>query len=188
MPKLVHNLETLFGIGHVPSDTSMRERLDALDPQALRPAFKAAFSELQRGNGLEGMTSIDGHHLISIHGTEFFKSESVRCANCCVRNKLSGKVEHFHQMVCASLVSTETGANFPLVMPEMVLRGDGSAKNDLMAVSRALRLRMLLLRPISRWSRKCPTIAALMSATARSVGALPSRSDANFSSSRKVAR
>ncbi|MCE2522299.1 MAG: hypothetical protein J4F49_03645 [Rhodobacteraceae bacterium] len=39
-------------------------------------------------------------------------------------------MKHFHQMVCASLVSTETGANFPLIMPEMVHRGDGSAKND----------------------------------------------------------
>ncbi|MCE2524017.1 MAG: hypothetical protein J4F49_12515 [Rhodobacteraceae bacterium] len=58
----------------------------------------------------------------SIDGTEFFKSVSVHCTNCCVRNKRCGKVEHFHQMVCASLVSTETGANFPLVMPEKVHR------------------------------------------------------------------
>ncbi|MCE2522625.1 MAG: hypothetical protein J4F49_05325 [Rhodobacteraceae bacterium] len=66
LPELIHNLETLFGIGHVPSDTSMRERLDALDPQALRSAFKLAFSELQRCKGLEGVTSIDGHHCLAL--------------------------------------------------------------------------------------------------------------------------
>ena len=128
--ELVGNLKRLYGLHHVPCDTSMRERLDAVDPQALRPAFKAVFSRLQRGKGLEGMESIDGHHLISIDGTEFFSSETVHCANCCVRNKRNGRQEHFHQMVCASLVGTGTGSSFPLVMPEMVLRTDGSAKND----------------------------------------------------------
>ena len=127
---LVRNLRNLYGLHHVPCDTSMRERLDVVDPRTLRPAFKAVFSRLQRGKGLEGMESIDGHCLISIDGTEFFSSRSVSCANCCVRRRRDGEEEHFHQMVCASLVGTGTGSSFPLVMPEMVLRTDGSAKND----------------------------------------------------------
>ena len=127
---LIRNLRNLYGLSHVPCDTSMRERLDPVDPKELRPAFKKVFSALQRGNGLRGMESIDGHCLISIDGTEFFSSRSVSCVNCCVRNRRDGGEEHFHQMVCASLVGTETGASFPLVMPEMVLRADGSSKND----------------------------------------------------------
>src|SRR5512146_1815128 len=31
------NLRNLFGIGHVPCDTHMREILDPLDPEELRP-------------------------------------------------------------------------------------------------------------------------------------------------------
>ena len=127
---LIRNLKGLYGLRHVPCDTSMRERLDGVDPKALRPAFKRVFSALQRGNGLRGMESIDGHHLISIDGTEYHSSRSVRCRNCCVRKRRDGGEEYFHQMVCASLVGTETGSSFPLVMPEMVLRSDGSSKND----------------------------------------------------------
>ena len=127
---LIRNLRNLYGLRHVPCDTSMRERLDPVDPKALRPAFKKVFSALQRGNGLRGMESIDGHYLISIDGTEFFSSRSVSCANCCERKRRDGGKEHFHRMVCASLVGTETGSSFPLVMPEMVLRADGSSKND----------------------------------------------------------
>ena len=36
-----------------PCDTSMRTRLDEVDPKALRPAFTAIFSLLQRGKVLE---------------------------------------------------------------------------------------------------------------------------------------
>ena len=34
------NLRSLFGIGRAPSDSRMRERLDALDPERLRRPFK----------------------------------------------------------------------------------------------------------------------------------------------------
>ena len=81
-PELVHNLKTLFGIGRVPCDTSLRERLDEVDPQVLRPAFKAVFSEIQRGKGLERMPTVDGRYLVSVDGTEYFCSRSIGCRRC----------------------------------------------------------------------------------------------------------
>ena len=51
-PELEDNLGTLFGINCVPSDTAMRERLDLIDPQSLRPVFKSLFAGFQRGGGL----------------------------------------------------------------------------------------------------------------------------------------
>ena len=47
------NLKTLFGIGQIPSDTQMREILDPLDPEHLRPVFGDVFRQLQRGKALE---------------------------------------------------------------------------------------------------------------------------------------
>ncbi len=128
-PELVHNLKTLFGIGHVPCDTSLRERLDEVDPQALRPAFKAVFSEFQRGGGLEAMPTIDGRYLVSIDGTEHFCSRSIKCKRCSQRNLRSGETEYFHQMVCACLVAPGTPFVLPF-MPEPVLKSDGAKKND----------------------------------------------------------
>jgi len=39
----------------VPSDTQMREILDRVDPQLLRPLFNDVFRQLQRGKALEPM-------------------------------------------------------------------------------------------------------------------------------------
>ena len=48
---LENNLQTIYGIKIVPSDTTMRERLDKLDPQLLNVAIKKIFAEVQRGKG-----------------------------------------------------------------------------------------------------------------------------------------
>ena len=41
---IVGNLKSLYGISNVPSDTTMRERLDEVYPTVLRSAFKKLFS------------------------------------------------------------------------------------------------------------------------------------------------
>jgi hypothetical protein len=45
---VLNNLKMSFGIQRVPSDTQMRERLDLISPQTLRPLFKALFAFAQR--------------------------------------------------------------------------------------------------------------------------------------------
>ena len=55
------NLQRVYGIGQAPCDTSMRETLDPVQPEHLRPAFKVGFRGLQRGKVLEEMVFVDGH-------------------------------------------------------------------------------------------------------------------------------
>ena len=55
------HLGTIYGIDHVPCDTHMRERLDPVSPESLRPSFKSVFRQLQRGKALEEMVVLDGH-------------------------------------------------------------------------------------------------------------------------------
>ena len=38
-----HNLKTIYGMGTIPCDTSMREILDGVSPGSLRPLYKDAF-------------------------------------------------------------------------------------------------------------------------------------------------
>lgn len=54
------NLNSLYGVERAPSDCRFRERLDALDPSALQPAYKALFAQLQRGKGLEALPILTG--------------------------------------------------------------------------------------------------------------------------------
>ncbi len=78
-PVVASNLRNLYGIERVPCDTSLRECLDEVSPNDLRQAFKQLFAQLQRGKGLEGMSYLDGHYLLSIDGTGYYSSKTVHC-------------------------------------------------------------------------------------------------------------
>lgn len=102
-PVRAHNLQTLYGISNVPSDTYMRERLDELDPELIKPAFKRIFAQAQRGKDLEKYQHLEQSYLISIDGTGHFSSNKVYFENCCVKNSTSGQ-KYYHQMLSAVLV------------------------------------------------------------------------------------
>ena len=76
------NLETIYGIERVPCDTQMREILDPVSPESLRPLFKSVFRQLQRGKALEPMVFLDGHYLVALDGTGYFSSKTIHCASC----------------------------------------------------------------------------------------------------------
>ena len=123
------NLKRLYGIERAPCDTALRERLDAVDPRALRGVFKRVFAQLQRGKGLEGFTWLGGHYLLSVDGTGYFSSSSVHCENCCEKHHRDGRVTYSHQMLGAVVVHPEQREVFPLA-PEPIVKGDGARKND----------------------------------------------------------
>jgi hypothetical protein len=123
------NLSSLYAIERAPCDTALRERLDEVDPQALRGVFKRVFAQLQRGKGLEGFTCLDGHYLLSVDGTGYFCSSSVHCKHCCEKHHKDGRVTYSHQMLGAVVVHPEQREVFPLA-PEPIVKGDGATKND----------------------------------------------------------
>ena len=107
----------------------MRERLDEVDPRALRRAFTRLFGALQRGKALEGFTCLGGHYLLSVDGTGYFSSSSVHCKHCCETHHRDGRITYYHQLLGAVLVHPEQREVFPLA-PEPILKGDGAKKND----------------------------------------------------------
>ena len=123
------NLEMIFHIKHVPCDTQLREILDPVDPEAVRPAFLEIFRRLQRGKVLEQFTFIDGHYLLSLDGTGYFSSGKVRCASCMQKTSRNGKITYYHQMLGAVIVHPDIKEVIP-VMPEPIIKQDGQAKND----------------------------------------------------------
>jgi len=123
-----HNLNTLYGVERAPCDTQMRTILDPVDPQALRPAFRAVHRQLQRHKALEGYHYLNGHYLVSIDGTGQFASSKIRCSDCCVKQRKSGP-EYYHQLLAAVIVHPERKTVLPL-MPEAITHQDGKKKND----------------------------------------------------------
>ena len=124
------NLEHLYGIGRVPCDTRMREILDPVDPEHLRPVFNDVFRALQRGKVLESLVFHEGCYLFAVDGTGYFLSPSVHCASCLEKvNKQTGAVTYSHQMLGAALVHPDFREVIPFA-PEPIIKQDGATKND----------------------------------------------------------
>src|SRR5881227_1459874 len=62
------NLGTIYAIDRVPCDTQMREILDPVSPESVRPLFKSVFGQLQRGKALESMLFLEDYYLLALDG------------------------------------------------------------------------------------------------------------------------
>lgn len=123
------NLETIYDIERVPCDTYMREVLDPISPESLRPSFKGVFRQLQRGKALEAMTFLDGHYLVALDGTGYFSSKTIHCASCLQKQHRNGSMTYYHQLLGAAIIHPDMREVIPL-MPEPIIKQDGTEKND----------------------------------------------------------
>jgi hypothetical protein len=124
-----YNLRDLYHVEDPPSDTYLRMRLDEVDPDTIRPAFKKLFALFQRGKGVEEFEYLDGNVLISVDGTGHFSSNTVCCPYCCQKVGSNGKVSYYHQMLGACIVHPDKKNVIPLC-PEAIVNKDGDTKND----------------------------------------------------------
>ena len=130
-PRLIHNLEHLYRLDSVPKDTTMREILDEVPPEALRPGFEAIHHELQRGGALEHFQGIEGRYLLAIDGTGCFCSTKVSCPHCLVKKRSKGAVtEYAHQAVAAAIVHPDKTGQALMLAVEPITNADGATKND----------------------------------------------------------
>lgn len=123
------NLKNLYHVQTPPSDTYLGERLDEVNPNHLRTAFKKLFSKLQRSKKLENFQFLNGHYLLSLDGTGKFSSGNISCPHCCKKEHKNGKVTYYHQMLGGCIVHPEQSNVVPFC-PEMIHNVDGNTKND----------------------------------------------------------
>ena len=123
------NLETIYGIERVPCDTLMRELLDPVSPESLRPLFKSVFRQLQRGKALEEMVFLDGYYLLALDGTGYFSSQTIHCDSCLHKVHRNGSITYYHQLLGAAILHPDRREVIPL-MPEPIIKQDGTEKND----------------------------------------------------------
>ncbi len=123
------NLQTLYGIGRVPSDTRMREIADLVDPKELQPLFTDVFRCVQRGKALEPFVYWNDCYLLSLDGTQYFTSTQIHCSFCQEKHSRDGVVTYSHAVVGAVIVHPDRREVIPLC-PEPIIRQDGNSKND----------------------------------------------------------
>ena len=123
------NFKKVFGIQNIPSDTQMRDILDPVDPDLIRPIFNDIFYKLPRGKALEPLVYYQGCYLLSIDGTGSFSSEKLSSASCLEKISKNGKITYYQQVLGAAIVHPDYREVIPLA-PEMIVKQDGRAKND----------------------------------------------------------
>lgn len=122
------NLQSIYKIQEIPSDTQMREIVDEVSTGAFRKIYKNLFSKLQRGKVLESYRVLDDYYILSGDGTGFFSSEKIHCKSCLVKNKKSGTL-YQHMMYGACIVHPDKKEVIPLMF-EPITNEDGKTKND----------------------------------------------------------
>jgi hypothetical protein len=130
------NLETIFGVTEVPSDTQMRAILDGVPIELLRPLLPTLFEKVRRAGWARDFKSTvpSGEHqgdyyTLVLDGSDYFHSTHVQCPGCLQRTDGSGQVHFWHTVVSATLVKAGTHRVLPLDVEE-VRNSDGAAKQD----------------------------------------------------------
>lgn len=125
-----HNLKPIFGIKNTVSDSRMREVLDPLVPDFVRPAYKAVFGHLQRGKALEPMVFMNGCYLMGMDGSGYFSSKKLHSPSCLEKkNSETGEITYQLQMLGAAIIHPDHKEVIPF-LPEFIMKGDGQTKND----------------------------------------------------------
>ena len=123
------NLQSLFKVDGIPSDTRMREVVDEVDPEDLRPSFKSLFARAQSANVLKEFKSIQSSYLLAIDATGYFSSDAVNCHHCLTRKVNEDDKLYHHQAMSAAIVHPDKRHVIP-ICPEPIRKQDGETKND----------------------------------------------------------
>lgn len=123
------NCQSLFGIGRIPTDASVRSHLDAADPELLRPCFAALEPLLNEAPVRQAFAALGDRTLIALDGTEYFCSKKIGCPHCLTRKRADGEVETYHVMLAACIVAPGHSKVIAL-FPEFAAPQDGAVKQD----------------------------------------------------------
>ncbi len=124
------NLKQVYGIETIPSDSQMRTIIDEVPSEEFRPLFKDGFSQMEQSKILPQMVYYGGYYILTVDGTGYFSSKKVHCEACLQRkNKKTGEITYFHQMIGGAIVHPDFKTVVPF-MPEAIIKQDGENKND----------------------------------------------------------
>jgi hypothetical protein len=120
------NLQTIFGVHAVPSDTQMREILDGVAPESVRSLLPQLWEKVRRaGWGGRFSTPLpSGQHqgtyyTVALDGSEYFRSSNIQCPHCLRQPDSKGRVHYSHMIVGATVVRAGSHQVLPLDVEEV---------------------------------------------------------------------
>ena len=145
-----HNAASLFGVAEVPSDNHIRSLLDEVPPEELHGVFDAVTEVLMKNRTLDEFRSIGNDLLVTLDGTEYYRSEKIHCAQCHCNHHTNGKVSYSHMLITPAIVKPGRKDVIALA-PEFIRNTDGAmkAENEIVASKRWLGRMADRLSPLS---------------------------------------
>ena len=131
------NLQTMFGVHEIPSDTQMREILDGVTPEALRGVLPQLWEKVRRAGwgGRFATTLPSGEHqgtyyTVALDGSEYFRSTKIQCPHCLRQTDPQGRVHYSHKIVGATVVRAGSHQVLPLDVEDVRNATPESAPQD----------------------------------------------------------
>ena len=123
------NLLRLFGLRRIPSDTTMRRRLDEVCTSYFEGIFRALFQWVDQVQLWSEFYTVQGYVFVVLDGTGVFSSQKIHCSHCRRAQHRDGSVTYSHQLVTAVMIHPQGTASLPLGA-EPIGCADGAQKND----------------------------------------------------------
>jgi hypothetical protein len=126
------NLERVFQVEEIPSDTQMREILDGVPTEPLRRVLPQTFEQMRRvGWTTRFVTEVAGkkYYPVVLDGSEYFHSTQIHCPSCLRQAHTTGAIHYSHVVVAATVTRAGSHAILP-VDAEEVRNADGHQKQD----------------------------------------------------------
>jgi hypothetical protein len=131
------NLQTIFGVHEIPSDTQMREILDGVKPESIRSVLPQLWEKVRRaGWGGRFTTTVPSgphagtYYTVALDGSEYFRSTTIQCPHCLRQIDPQGRVHYFHKIVGATVVRAGSHQVLPLDVEEVRNATAESAPQD----------------------------------------------------------
>jgi len=129
-----NNLATQFEVHAIPSDSQLRDVLDAHDYEPLMGVYRQWFNRLQRSKQLERYQYFGDRYLITLDGSQYFSSQKIHCSRCLHKEKSNRQIQYSHQVLQSALVHPDRREVIPLA-PEFIRMQDGSTTQDCESVA-----------------------------------------------------
>ena len=116
------NLERVFQVAEIPSDTQMREILDGVPIDPLRRVLPQTFEQMRRvGWTARFVTAVAGqkYYPVVLDGSEYFHSTQIHCAHCLHQRQANGETHYAHVVVGATVTRAGSHAIVPLDAEEV---------------------------------------------------------------------
>ena len=125
------NLERVFQVAAIPSDTQMREILDGVPIEPLRRVLPQTFEQMRRvGWTARFVTEVAGqkYYPIVLDGSEYFHSTQIHCPDCLHQRQAKGETYYSHVVVSATVTRAGSHAILPLDVEKCAIAKSRSHK------------------------------------------------------------